>query len=150
MIDDIDVQILTILQENARTSNAEIARQVGKTASAVFERIKKLEKTGVVKGYTAVVDPAALECSVLAYVFLRLSPHRLARTVGAQLTEIAGIQEVIHMTGEECFLVKVRCKDTEALERIVMSINDIDTVSSTRTVIAFRAMRESLVIPVGG
>ncbi|MBU1004017.1 MAG: Lrp/AsnC family transcriptional regulator [Proteobacteria bacterium] len=148
MIDDIDAQILTMLQENARTSNAEIARQVGKTASAVFERIKKLENAGIVKGYTAVVDPAALGRAVLAYVFIRLSPHRMARTVGEQLVEVAGVQEVVHMTGEECFLVKVRCKDTEALERIVMRINDIETVSGTRTVIAFRAMRESLVIPV--
>lgn len=149
MIDDIDAQILTILQENARTSNAEIARQVGKTASAVFERIKKLEKTGVLKAYTAVVDPATLGRTVLAYVFIRLSPHRLARAVGEQLVEIPGVQEVAHMTGEECYLVKVRCADTEALERIVMRINDIETVSGTRTVIAFNAIKESLVIPVG-
>jgi len=150
MIDDIDAQILTILQENARTSNAEIARQVGKTASAVFERIKKLEKAGVIKTYTAVVDPATLDQNVLAYVFVRLSPHRLAHAVGEQLLEIPGIQEVAHMTGEDCYLVKTRCRDTEALERIVMGINDIETVSGTRTVIAFKALRESLALPVVG
>lgn len=149
MIDDIDAKILTILQENARTSNAEIARQVGKTASAVFERIKKLEKSGVLKAYTAVIDPASLGRTVLAYVFIRLSPHRLARAVGEQLVEIPGVQEVVHMTGEECYLVKTRCADTEALERVVMRINDIETVSGTRTVIAFGAVRESLAIPVG-
>lgn len=148
MIDEVDVQILDILQENARTSNAEIARRVGKTASAVFERIKKLEKAGVVKGYAAVVDPAAVGRSVLAYVFVRLSPHRMARTVGRQLVELVGVQEVVHMTGEECFMVKARCRDTGDLERLVMAINDIETVSGTRTMIAFRAMRETLQVPV--
>jgi Lrp/AsnC family leucine-responsive transcriptional regulator len=150
MIDEIDRQILEILQENARTSNAEIARRVGKTASAVFERIKKLENSGVVKGYAAQVDPDAVGRSVLAYVFVRLSPHRMARTVGRQLVELSGVQEVVHMTGEECFMVKARCADTAGLERLVMAINDIETVDGTRTVIAFRAMRESLRLDLGG
>jgi len=148
MIDEIDARILEMLQENARTANAEIARRVGMTASAVFERIKKLEKSGVLKGYAAVVDAAAVGLPVLAYVFVRLSPHRLARTVGGQLCEIRGVQEVIHLTGEECFMVKTRCRDTAELERIVLSINDIETVSGTRTVIAFRSMREGLTVPV--
>ena len=144
MIDEIDAKILEMLQENARTPNAEIARRVGMTASAVFERIKKLEKTGVVKGYAAVLDAAAVGLPVLAYVFVRLSPHRLARTVGNQLCEIPGVQDVVHLTGEECYMVKARCRDTAALERIVLTINDIETVAGTRTIIAFRAMREGL------
>ena len=149
MIDEIDVEILTMLQENARISNAEIARRVGKTASAVFERIKKLEKSGVVKGYSAVVDPGAVGMNLLAYVFVRLSPHRMAHTVGRQIVDFEGVQEVVLMTGEEGFMVKVRCADTGALERLVMRINDIDTVSGTRTAIAFRALRETLAVPVG-
>lgn len=149
MIDEIDVHILTMLQENARVPNAEIARRVGKTASAVFERIKKLEAAGTVRGYTAVIDPAAAGLDVLAHVFVRLSPHRMAHTVGRQLTELPGVQEVVHTTGEECFLVKVRCADTQALEEVVMRINDIETVSGTRTVIAFCAMLETLAVPLG-
>lgn len=148
MIDKTDTKIIEILQNNARTSNAEIARQVGKTASAVFERIKKLESKGIVKGYSAIVNPDAVDRSLLAYVFIRLSPHRYASAVGAQLVEIEGVQEVIHLTGEECFMVKARCSDTACLERLVLRINDIDTVNSTRTTIAFRSMKESLDLPV--
>lgn len=148
MIDEIDAKILEMLQENARIANAEIARRVGMTASAVYERIRKLEKTGVVKGYGAVLAPEAVGLPLLAYVFVRLSPHRLARAVGRQLSEIRGVQEVIHLTGEECFMIKVRCADTAGLERVVLTVNDIETVSGTRTVIAFRAMREGLDLDV--
>ena len=54
------------------------------------------------------------------------------------------------MTGEECFMVKTRSADTAGLERLVMAINDIETVDGTRTIIAFRAMRESLRVELGG
>ena len=71
MIDGTDAIILKILQSNARTSNAEIARQVGLAPSAVFERIRKLEERGVIEGYAARVNPRAVELPLLAYVFVR-------------------------------------------------------------------------------
>ena len=71
MIDVIDAKILTILQENARTSNAEIARQVDLAASAVFERIRKLEERGVIEGYTARVNANAVGLPLLAFIFVR-------------------------------------------------------------------------------
>jgi Lrp/AsnC family leucine-responsive transcriptional regulator len=148
MIDEIDARILTILQENARTSNAEIARRVGMTASAVFGRIRRLEQDGVIRGYAALVDPAAVALPVLAYVLVRLSAHRRAREVGGALCTVPAVQEVAHLTGEDCFLAKVRCRDTAQLEEVVMGINDIEAVCGTRTIIAFRALREGGALPV--
>lgn len=148
MFDEIDATILTILQENARTSNAEIARRVGMTASAVFGRIRRLEQAGVIRGYAARVDPVAMGLPVLAYVFVRLSAHRRAREVGRALCAVPAVQEVAHLTGEDCFLAKVRCRDTAQLEEVVLGINDIEAVCGTRTVIAFRALREGGAVPV--
>ena len=71
MIDTMDSSILAILQEDARISNAELARRVGMAPSAVFERIRKLEERGVIRGYSAAVDPALLGLGLLAYVFVR-------------------------------------------------------------------------------
>src|SRR5262245_64381253 len=76
MIDAIDARILTILQENARTSNAEIARQVDLAPSAVFERIRKLEERGVIEGYGARVNPKAMGLPLLAFVFVRADDRR--------------------------------------------------------------------------
>ena len=71
MIDEIDRQILNILQQNARTSNAEIARQIDMAPSAVLERIRRLEAKGVIQGYEARINPEALGLGVLAFVFVR-------------------------------------------------------------------------------
>ena len=71
MIDETDRQILNILQENARTPNAEIARQVGMAPSAVLERVRRLETKGVIEGYETRLNPEALGLGLLAFVFVR-------------------------------------------------------------------------------
>ncbi|HSF41563.1 MAG TPA: Lrp/AsnC family transcriptional regulator, partial [Thermoanaerobaculia bacterium] len=73
MIDDTDRQILTILQSNARISNAEIARQVGMAPSAILERIRRLEAKGVIQGYETRINPEALGLGLLAFVYVRSS-----------------------------------------------------------------------------
>ncbi len=73
MIGEIDLEILNIIQENARISNAEIARQVGLAPSAVLERVRKLEERGVIQGYAAEIDPAQVGFGLTAFVFVRTS-----------------------------------------------------------------------------
>ena len=147
MIDETDMEILAILQNNARTPNAEIARKVGMTTSGIFDRLKRLENKGVIDGYKTLVNPRALGLVLLAFVSVRLQPAREARAVGERLVDIPGIQEVFHMAGEACFLCKVRCRDTEDLEKVLGRINAIDTVCGTQTNIALRAVKESPKLP---
>lgn len=147
MVDDTDIKILTILQNNARTPNAEIARKVGMTTSGIFDRLKRLEAKGVIRGHKTIIDPAPLGLVLLAFVSVRLNPARKAREVGVKIAEIAGIQEVFQMAGEECFLCKVRCRDTGDLEKVLERINAIETVCGTRTNIALRAVKESPELP---
>ncbi|HZD04659.1 MAG TPA: Lrp/AsnC family transcriptional regulator, partial [Longimicrobiales bacterium] len=71
MFDDIDLAILSLLQENARIANAEIARRVDLAPSAVFQRIRKLEEKGVIRGYHARLDPKSLGHGLMAFVMLR-------------------------------------------------------------------------------
>ena len=71
MIDEIDSAILELLQDNARISQAEVARSVGLAPSAVLERIRKLESRGVIRGYTALVDPHAIDQTMLAFVAVK-------------------------------------------------------------------------------
>src|SRR5207245_3908179 len=117
MINRLDVHILTILQKNSRTSNAEIARQVGLAPSAVFERIRKLEEKGIVKGYTAQIDPHAVGLGLVAFTFVRSNDRPGGIRTAELLAEIPEVLEVHHVAGEDCFLVKVRAPDTEALGR---------------------------------
>jgi Lrp/AsnC family leucine-responsive transcriptional regulator len=148
MIDAIDARILTILQENARTSNAEIARQVDLAASAVFERIRKLEERGVIEGYTARVNPNAVDLPLLAFIFVR-DEDRPGEARTAQLvSEIPEVLEVHHVAGEDCLLVKVRTTDTDALGKLLRDrLGRIPTIVNTRTTIVLGTAKESSQLP---
>src|SRR6188474_2458254 len=108
MIDATDRQILDILQKDARTSNAEVARQVGLAPSAVFERIRKLEEKGVLRGFHADVDPHAAGLPLLAFVFVRSNERAGGVTTAEKLARIPEVLEVHHVAGEDCFLAKLR------------------------------------------
>ena len=114
-VDGIDEKILSILLHAAATSKAEIGRRVGLAASAVSERIRRFEMTGVVKGYEARLDGRALGMPLLAFVFIReLKPNDGFNTAQA-LAHVTGVEEVHKIAGEDCFLVKIRAQGTEEL-----------------------------------
>ena len=149
MINEIDAKILTILQRNARTSNAEIARQVGLAPSAVFERIRKLEEKGVVQGYSARIDPHAVELGLVAFTFVRSNDRPGGIDTAELLAEIPEVLEVHHVAGEDCFLVKVRAADTEALGRLLRErLGKIPTITSTRTTIVLESVKETSELPI--
>jgi Lrp/AsnC family transcriptional regulator, leucine-responsive regulatory protein len=151
MIDETDLRILEILQENARTANAEIARQVGMAPSAVLERVRKLEERGVIQGYNARVDPGALGLDLTAFVFVRADERAGAPTTAHRLAEIPEVQEVHHVAGEDCFLAKVRVQGTKALGRLLQEkIGAIDTIRSTRSTIVLDTIKETCVLPAPG
>lgn len=149
MIDDTDTQILEILQDNSRTPNAEIARRVGLAASAIFERIRKLEEKGVIRGYSTVVDPRALGLSLTAFMFVRTDEPVGRAEAPRFLAAIPEVQEVHHIAGEDCYLLKVRVKDTHDLGRLLRErIGAITAVKSTRTTIVFETIKESSALPL--
>jgi Lrp/AsnC family leucine-responsive transcriptional regulator len=149
MIDLIDSQILNILQENARTSNAEIARQVGLAPSAIFERIRKLEERRIIRGYRADIDPRVLGLAQLAFTFVRSNDRPGGVETGEKLAEIPEILEVHHVAGEDCFLVKARARDAEALGRLLRErLGAIATIASTRTTIVLETVKETAVLPL--
>ena len=148
-IDDTDRAILRILQDNARTSNAEIARQVGLTASAIYQRIRKLEESGVIRGYTTLTDARKLGHGLVAYIMIGTSEGaRTAQTI-EPLLKIPAIQEIHRVVGEDCFFVKVRVADTDALARLLDDqIQPIPSIASTRTTIVLHTAKESLAVPM--
>lgn len=144
MIDDIDIKILAILQDNGRTPNVEIARRVGMAPSAILERIRKLEEKGVILGYTVRLDPAKLNQGLLAFILVRTEERVWQIETGLALFQIPEVQEVHHIAGEDCFLVKLRAKDTEALGRLLRErFGEIKTIRSTRTTIVLNTEKET-------
>ena len=149
IIDETDRQILGILQSAARTSNAEIARQVGMAPSAVLERIRKLEESGVIKGYETRVDPAALDLRLLAFVFVRTNDSAHSRHTEEVLAAIPEVLEVHHIAGEDCFLVKVRTSTPQALGQLLReTFGPLESIIATRTTVVLETQKESTQLPL--
>ncbi|HEY4573403.1 MAG TPA: Lrp/AsnC family transcriptional regulator [Thermoanaerobaculia bacterium] len=149
MIDETDRQILSILQQNARTSNAEIARQVDMAPSAVLERIRRLEARGVIQGYEARISPEALGLNLLAFVFVRSTDFDGEAKTAELLAGIPEVLEAHHIAGEDCFLLKVRSPDARTLGRLLRErIGATGSIQSTRTTIVLETVREESRLPL--
>jgi Lrp/AsnC family transcriptional regulator, leucine-responsive regulatory protein len=149
MIDEMNARILRILQEDGRISNVEIARQVGMAPSAVFERLRKLEESGVIQGYEARIDPHALGLEILAFVFVKTDERLGDGETAERLAAIPEVLELHHIAGEDCYLAKVRAANPNALGKLLkQKFGAIETVRSTRTTIALTTVKETGCLPI--
>jgi len=150
MMDAKDVKILNILQKNARTPNAEIARQLDVAPSGVLERIRKLEERGIITGYEARLNAEALGLGLTAFVFVRTDDQAGRGVTARQIAKIPEAQEVYDVAGEDCYLVKVRVRDTQHLMKVMREhLGKMKSVRSTRTTIVLETIKDSgkMVIP---
>jgi Lrp/AsnC family leucine-responsive transcriptional regulator len=150
-IDSTDRAILDLLQANARISNADIARQIGMAPSAILDRIRKLEARGVIRGYEARLDSHALGLGLVAFVFVKTEERVGSVATGEFLARIPEVQEVHHVAGEDCYLVKVRVENTEALGRLLRDrFGSLPSVRNTRTTIVLNTVKDSALLPLHG
>ncbi len=150
MLDATDRTILELLQANARISNADIARQLGMAPSAILDRIRKLEQRGVIQGYTARINPVAVGLGLTAFVNVSTEERVGSATIGLALSRQPEVLEVHHVAGEDCYLVKVRVPDTEALSRLLRErFGRLKGVRSTRTTIVLSTVKEAAELPLG-
>lgn len=117
-LDETDVRLLGLLEGNARTPLAELARRVELSPQSVSERLKRLEDVGVIAGFTVRLDPRALGLGIGAYVRVRPALGELDR-VARLLADIPEIIECDRITGEDCFIAKVFVERIEDLERVI-------------------------------
>ncbi|WP_350277381.1 Lrp/AsnC family transcriptional regulator [Kribbella sp. HUAS MG21] len=129
-LDPIDRAILAILQTDGRLSGADIGRKVGLSQPAVSARVQRLERSGVITGYRAVVDPARIGLNIHAVVRIRTTHARIreALELFATLPEVA---RTYRLTGEDCFLLDVHTRDAGRLEQVVDTIGRLGPVSTS-------------------
>jgi Lrp/AsnC family leucine-responsive transcriptional regulator len=148
-LDAIDLQILNLLQANARVSQAEVARAVGLAPSAILERLRKLESRGVLKGYVALIDPNAADVRQLAFVAVRTrGPVDITDAAGSALAMLPEVLEVHHVAGEDCYLVKLRARDAQHVGQLLRQMQTFPGVVSTRTTIVLDTLKETLRLPL--
>jgi len=115
LLDDVNLRILTELQDSPRLPMAELARRIGMSAPSVTERVQRLERAGVIAGYRLDIDPAAVGLPVTAFARIRPMPGSLPK-IAELAAELPEVTECYRITGEDCFLIKLHAPAIEQLE----------------------------------
>lgn len=134
-MDEIDLQILKCLRENSRVNASFIGERVDMSVSAVIERMKKLDSSGVVRKYTLVLDPKLIGLDVLAYVSVSLEHPKFNGNFEKAVDSNPHVIECHYITGDFDFLLKIMIESIDALTRTLNDIKAITGVSLTRTLI---------------
>lgn len=135
-LDEIDRKILDILQTDANITNAQLASQLGISPPGMLERVKRLENSGVIKRYVAIVDPEKLNKGTLAFIQVSLTVHQLASIEGFResINNLEEVLECYHVAGEEDFMLKIAVKDIQEYERFVLyKLTPIKGISKINT-----------------
>ncbi|KEF08388.1 MULTISPECIES: Lrp/AsnC family transcriptional regulator [Streptomyces] len=128
--DATDWRILDVLQRNGRAGYAELARAVNMSASAVTERVRRMEEAGVISGYAAVIEPEAIGLGVLAFVRLRY-PNGNYKPFHDLLDSTPEILEAHHVTGDDCFVLKVAARSMKHLEEVSGRVGALGSVTTS-------------------
>jgi len=136
-IDGIDKKILRMLMEDARRPILEIARNIGISGAAIHQRLRKLEKSGLLEGSKFIINPKVLGYTTMAYVGIYLDKAMSNPLAVKELAKIPEVLECHYTTGDWSILIKVLCKDNEHLMHVLNTrIQQIAGVSRTETLIS--------------
>jgi Lrp/AsnC family transcriptional regulator, leucine-responsive regulatory protein len=143
-LDTVDRHILALLQENCKLPLARIGERVGLSAPSVAERIDKLEKNGVIRGYTAVLDARRLGKDITAFIGVFIEHPKVISTFEKAIDRFEEVQECHHVTGQHTMLLKVKADNTSTLEKLIRKIRSIDGVTRTETSVVLSTYTEGL------
>jgi Lrp/AsnC family transcriptional regulator, leucine-responsive regulatory protein len=147
-IDKVDAQLLTLLQENGRMSQHDLAKSVGLSAPAVSERLRKLEERGVIRGFAAVLDPKKLGQDITAFISVGMGGSRYYPEFRSRVGDLPEVMECHSVTGQGSHLLKIRVANTAALESLLADIQAWPGVQWTTTSLVLSTIKETSAVPV--
>jgi len=148
-MDTADSKALSVLMQNGRTSWAVLGEELGLSAPAAAERVRKMEEAGIIRGYAAIVDPLQVGCPLTAFIAITLGATTTREQFLARIEMIPEVLECHHVTGDDDYLLKIRCAGTLDLDRL---LNDEFKarlgVSRSRTTIVLKSSKETTKVPI--
>ncbi|MBP2640978.1 MAG: transcriptional regulator, AsnC family [Firmicutes bacterium] len=147
-MDNVDLKAIKQLMKQARTTWAELGALLGLSAPAAADRVHKLEVAGVIKGYSALVDPDAIGCGLAALISIIIEDPDQRANLLRKVDELPEIQECHHVAGDVDYILKVRCAGTRDLERLISK--EIKSLSGikTRTMVILSTIKETPILPL--
>jgi|TARA_B110000879_G_scaffold191431_1_gene256593 Lrp/AsnC family leucine-responsive transcriptional regulator len=150
-LDNHDRSILRLLQSNGKMGNQELAEKVNLSSSPCWRRVKKLEESGMINGYVAMLNPKSLGLTAMAYVHIALLDHRqqTIETLDKFVEAQEQIVECSSITGPNDYLLKIIEKDTESLEKFIMQkLLRLGIVRSSTTNLILRQKKYTTALPL--
>lgn len=148
-MDDIDVGILKLLQKNARISNSEISNEVKLSLPAVSERLKKLESSGIIQQYTAIINPRRLKKDLTAMMFISLDRPKFTEKFLDFIQQENEVLECHYLAGDFDYVLKIVTENTFTLENILNRIKSVQGVQKTRTIVVLSTVKNNYSIIPG-
>lgn len=147
VMDEIDDKILSILATNGRASFAAIGESVGLSPHGAADRIRRLERDGVITGYTARIDPAGVGRSLDAFIDVRLLPSTDPDAFERRVTALTSVREMVFLTGRFDYQLRVACQDADDLDHTVRTLRRDAGAATTETRIVLRTRTFERMIP---
>lgn len=141
-MDNIDINILRCLIKDARMNASQISNTVNLSVSAVIERMKKLENSGLIRGYTALIDERMAGYDVQAMISVRLEHPKYNQSFAKQMQEHSCVMECFYITGDFDYIARVSAGSTEELTGVLNDIKEIPGVSLTRTYVVLDNIKQ--------
>ena len=150
-LDATDRKILEILQANSNITNAQLAKEIGLSPAPTLERVNKLESSGVIRSYHAVIDPASVGLGVSTFVMASLKGHNkdnIEKFIAA-IKRIPEIVECHHVTGAADFILKIVCVDIAAYQQLMLErVSNVDVVDSLQSMVILSTFKDSKSLPI--
>ncbi len=146
--DEIDSKIIGQLMQQGRITWSELAQMLGLSAPAAADRVRRLEERGVIQGYSAQIDPSAVGCELTAFITVKLADGRQRAAFLAKIQDLPEVQECHHVTGESDYWLKIRCRHTRDLERLISDHLKAIKGVSTSTTIVLSTAKETAAVPI--
>lgn len=148
-LDELDSKVVQYLMAQGRMTWAELATLLDLSAPAAADRVRRLEDRQVITGYTAIVNPEAVGCHLTAFIAVVLEHSRHRAEFLQKVQSLPEIQECHHVTGDDDYWLKVRCRNTKDLERLISEeLKTLPGIARTRTTIVLSTAKETSVLPV--
>lgn len=142
-MDNMDVKILKLLQGNARITASDIAAGVNLSVPAVSERLKKLESSGIISQYTAIINPAYLKKELTAIMFVSLERPKFTDKFTEFINGEEEILECHYLAGDYDYALKIITQNTGTLETLLNKLKSLQGVQKTRTIVVLSTMKNN-------
>ncbi|WP_214721869.1 Lrp/AsnC family transcriptional regulator [Exiguobacterium sp. s192] len=148
-MNSLDMKIIKLLMQDARMKWSTLAKHIGLSAPATADRVNRLQEQGMIRRFETVLDPARLGYDLGAFVAVSLERPEHRDPFLQRIQELPHVLECHHVAGEDDYLLKIRCRNTEELDDIITNqIKILHGISRTKTTIIMRTLKESTALPL--